>query len=282
MEKSTLLIVTIGGLLTIFTILSIRIVNQTERGLIERFGKYRGYAEPGLHFILPIVERMVQVDITEKMVEIGANEIITEDNLNAKVDLVVFLKVKEDEKNVKNSVYKVDEVEAQIVRLGQTTARNVIGTMKFIDVNSKRGKLNSEIARVMSKETTNWGIEIIRVEIKEITPPAEVQATMNQVIQAENAKRSAIDFATAKETEADGLKRATIKEAEGIAQGRKLVADANAYKIKIENEAAKKHFTGNAQKLKQMEVTQNSLQNNSKVILGNDNKQILKLFDIGK
>ena len=90
---------------------------------------------------------------------------------------------------------------------------------------------------------------------------------MNMVIMAENKKDAAGDLATAAETQADGERRAAIKRAEGIGQGRIIVAEANAKKIKIENEAAKKYFVGNAQKLKQLEVTQASLQNNSKVIL---------------
>src|SRR3989338_11003366 len=93
----------------IFLALALKIVRQTERGLTERFGKYNRFAEPGLHFIIPFVERIVRVDITESMMEIDTQEIITEDNLNAKVDLVVYYKVNEDEKSVKHSVYKVTD-----------------------------------------------------------------------------------------------------------------------------------------------------------------------------
>lgn len=272
----------IGAVITLALLSGIRIVRPTERGLIERLGKYHRFANPGFNWIIPIFERMVNINITEQMMEIETQEIITEDNLNAKVDLVVYYKVKEDEESVKRSVYKVENFEPQITRLAQTTARNVIGGMVFKNVNSKRGDLNYELAKILKSETANWGVEIVRVELKDINPPAEVQQTMNQVIQAENTKRAAIDFATATETEADGKKRANIKEAEGIAQGRKIVADANAYKIKIENEAAMKYFKGNAQTLKQLEVAQASMQNNSKIILGADNKQILKLFDLNK
>jgi regulator of protease activity HflC (stomatin/prohibitin superfamily) len=258
----------------------IRIVRPTERAVIERLGKYNRFASLGFNYIIPIVERLIPVNITERMMEIESQEIITEDNLNAKVDLVVYYKVKEDEQGVKNSIYKVGNFKPQIIRLAQTTARNVIGTMPFKEVNSQRNKLNVKLADILKEETSNWGVSIVRVELKDITPPKEVQETMNQVIQAENAKRSAVDFATAKETEADGFKRSKIKEAEGLAQSTKIVADANAYKLKIENEAASKYFTGNAQKLKQLNVTLGSLKNNSKVILGTNSKDVLKLFNI--
>jgi regulator of protease activity HflC (stomatin/prohibitin superfamily) len=247
--------------------LSIRIVRQTHRGLVERFGKYNRFAEPGLHFLIPFVEHIHRVDITESMMEIDTQEIITEDNLNAKVDLVVYFKVVEDEKAVKNSVYKVTDFEPQITRLAQTTARNVIGNMKFKDVNSKRNQLNKDLGIILKKETASWGVEILRVELKEITPPAAVQETMNSVIQAENTKRAAIDFATAKETEADGVKRAEIKKAEGVAQAKKIIASGQAEAIRLVNESAQKHFKGNAQILKKLEVTEASLKDNAKIIV---------------
>jgi regulator of protease activity HflC (stomatin/prohibitin superfamily) len=270
------------GVLGLIFLSGIRIVRPTERALVETLGKYSRFASPGFNFIIPIFQRLVVVNITEQMMEIDTQEVITEDNLNAKVDLVVYYKVKEDEDSIKKSVYKVENFEPQITRLAQTTARNVMGTMPFKEVNSQRNKLNGELAKILKTETSNWGVEIVRVELKDITPPSDVQDTMNKVIQAENTKRAAIDFATAKETEADGTKRAAIKEAEGIAQGKKIVADATAYKTKVENQAAKTYFTGNAQRLKQLEVTQESLKNNSKIVLGADNKSVLKLFNLDK
>ena len=268
----------IGGIIGLFLLLGIRIVRPTERGLIERLGKYHKFAESGFHWIIPVIDRMIQVDITENMMEIDTQEIITEDNLNAKVDLVVYYKVIEEEQAVKQSVYKVSEFEPQITRLAQTTARNVIGTMVFKDVNSKRSKLNQDIAVILKKETSSWGVEILRVELKEIIPPKEVQDTMNQVIQAENTKRAAVDFATAVETKADGEKRALIKQAEGQKQMKILIAEGASKAYYLIDQS----FKGNAQLLKKLEVTQVALQNNSKIVLGTDNNQILKLFDLNR
>jgi regulator of protease activity HflC (stomatin/prohibitin superfamily) len=276
------IIIVLGIFLLITFFVGIRIVRPTERAVIETLGKYRGFGKFGFNWIVPVFQRMMQVNITEQMAKIDSQEIITEDKLNATVDLVIFYKVKTDEESIKRSLYNVNDFESQITTLAQTTARNVIGEMKFKDVNSKRQTLNKKLADILSVETKAWGVEIVRVELRDITPPKDVQDTMNKVIKAENEKRAAIDFATAKETEADGIKRASIKEAEGIAQGRRIVADANAYKIKAENEAARKYFKAEAQKLKQLEVTQESLKNNSKIVLGSDSKNILKLFDINK
>jgi regulator of protease activity HflC (stomatin/prohibitin superfamily) len=225
---------------------------------------------------------MRKVNITEKMADIEPQEVITKDNLNAKVDLVVYYKVRPTEVDIKKALYAVNNFEYQIVTLARTTARNVIGGMVFKDVNSKRKELNTRLAEVLAKETSNWGVEVVRVELMEILPPNDVQETMNKVIKAENEKDAAIDFATARETEADGIKRANIKEAEGIAQGRLIVADAKAKAIKLVNESARKYFKGNAQSLKQLEVAETALKDNSKIVLGNDSKSVLKLFDIGK
>jgi regulator of protease activity HflC (stomatin/prohibitin superfamily) len=261
--ETTIIISGIVAIICIYFIFGIKTVRPIQRGLIERMGKYNRYAESGFQFVWPFFERIYFVNITENMMEIDTQEIITEDNLNAKVDLVVYYKVIEEEKSVKKSVYKVSDFEPQITRLAQTTARNVIGTMPFKDVNSQRNKLNAELAKILKVETENWGVEILRVELKDITPPNEVQDTMNQVIQAENTKRAAIDFATASETKADGEKRAMIKQAEGQKQSKILIAEGAAQAYDLVN----KHFVGNAKFLKQLEVTQASLQNNSKVVL---------------
>lgn len=250
-------------LFIIFIAAGIRIIRPTQRAAVERLGKYKKFAQPGFHWIIPVIDRMIKVDTTENMVDIASHEIITEDNLNAKVDMMIYFQVKRDEDDVKRSLYEVNDFKSQIVSLAQTTARNVIGGMAFKDVNSQRSKLNSELAEILRKETGKWGVEVVRVEMKEIIPPTDVQETMNMVIKAENSKRSAIDFATAKETEADGVRRAMIKEAEGRKQAAILEAEGQAKAFDLINAS----FTGNAQLLKQLEVTQNALEDNAKIIL---------------
>ncbi|MFH1834191.1 MAG: SPFH domain-containing protein, partial [bacterium] len=205
-------------------IAGIRIVRPTQRGLVERLGKYNRYANPGFHLIIPVIERMFRVDIREMLVEAAPQMIITNDNLNARVDAQVYLKVKADEENVKASQYNVANYEFQIVNLARTTLRNIIGTLTLKSANSERGKINEELRSTLLLETANWGIEILRTELKEIDPPQDVQETMNKVVKAENEKVAAIDFATATETQADGQRRAEIKRAEGIRQARILTA----------------------------------------------------------
>ncbi len=247
--------------------LGIRIVRPTHRGLIERLGKYNRFANSGFNWIMPVIDKMYQVNITEQMVDAEPQEIITNDNLNAVVDAQVYFKVKDDELNVKNSQYNVNNVNFQIVNLARTTLRNIIGTLTLKSANSERGRINTELHKILIDETTTWGIDIVRTELKQIDPPKDVQDTMNKIVKAENEKIAAIDYATAVETVADGEKRAAIKKAEGIKQANILKAEGEAEAIRLVNDAANKYFVGNAQLLKQLETVQNSLQNNTKVVV---------------
>src|SRR4030042_4280607 len=194
----------------------IRIIRPTQRGLIERLGKYQSFANPGFHWIIPIVDKIFRVNVTEQMVDAEPQEIITNDNLNASVDAQVYFRVKADENSVKGSIYNVNDYKWQIVNLARTTLRNIIGTLTLKSANSERGKINADLYKTLHNETQHWGIEIVRTELKEIDPPSDVQETMNKAVKAENEKIAAIDYATATETAADGEKRAKIKEAEGF------------------------------------------------------------------
>ncbi len=253
---------------------SIRIVRPTHRGLVERFGKYNRYASPGFHVIIPLVERMFRVDIREMLVEAQPQMIITNDNLNARVDAQVYLKVKADEENVKASQYNVTNYENQIVNLARTTLRNIIGTLTLKSANSERGKINTELRSTLLSETASWGIEILRTELKEIDPPEDVQETMNKVVKAVNEKVAAVDFATATETQADRQRRAAIKQAEGAKQARILNAQGEAQAIQLVNEAADKYFIGNAQVLRKLEAVERALSQNAKVVVPGDTQLI--------
>lgn len=256
-----------GAAVIIIFFAGIRIVRPTHRGLIERLGKYQSFAASGFNWIIPGIDKMYQINITEKMVDAEPQEIITNDNLNAKVDAQVYFKVKPDQESVKSCQYNVFNYQYQIVNLARTTLRNIIGTLTLKSANSERGKINAELHKTLMEETSNWGIEIVRTELKEIDPPKDVQETMNKVVKAENEKIAAVDFATATETAADGQKRAEIKKAEGFRQARILEAEGEAEAIRLLNEAAEKYFIGNAQVLRKLEAVEKSLANNAKIVI---------------
>jgi len=260
----TKVIIIVAAIIFFFFLIGIRIVRPTHRGLIETLGKYTGYAQPGFHWVLVFIQKLYRVDIREQLVNAEPQVIITNDNLNATVDAQVYLKVKPDEENVKNSTYNVTNYRLQVVNLARTTLRNIIGTLTLKSANSERGRINTDLDQTLKVETRDWGIEILRTELKEIDPPKDVQETMNKVVKAQNEMVAAIDFATAAETNADGVKRAEIKKAEGIRQAKILEAEGEAQAIKLINEAAEQYFIGNAQLLRKLQAMETALKNNAK------------------
>jgi regulator of protease activity HflC (stomatin/prohibitin superfamily) len=276
--KILLVVVIIVVLIVFFA--GVRIVRPTNRALIETFGKYTKFANAGFHWIIPFVQKMYQINITEQMVNAEPQVIITNDNLNASVDAQVYFRVISNEENVKNSIYNVANYNYQIVNLARTTLRNIIGTLSLKSANSERGRINADLHKTLEEETKRWGIEIVRTELKEIDPPKDVQDTMNKVVKAENEKIAAIDFATAAETTADGIKRAEIKKAEGIRQAKILAAEGEAMAIKLVNEAANEYFIGNAQLLRKLQATETSLKNNAKIIVPEGSELINVIGDI--
>lgn len=273
-----IVIIILGIILIVLLTQSVHTVRPTSRGLVERFGKYNRFANPGIIFLIPFIEKLVRVNVTENMIDAGLQEIITSDSLNAQVDAQVYFKVRSDEDSVKASQYNVFNYMRQIVALARTTLRNIIGTMTLKEANSERGKINTSLYNNLALETKSWGLEIVRTELKEINPPSDVQETMNKVVKASNEKIAAIDFATARETQADGERRAAIKvaegqrqaailQAEGQRQAKVLVADGEAQAIKLVNEAADLYFKGNAQLLRQLQAVELSLTANSKIVV---------------
>jgi regulator of protease activity HflC (stomatin/prohibitin superfamily) len=197
--------------------------------------------------------------------------------------------VRSDDQSVKDALYKVNSYESQIIALARTTMRNVIGDKDFATVNSKRGELNLDIMNQIQQQVREWGIDIVRVEVKEIDPPKAVQETMNAVIQANNKKVAAKDLAEAAATEADGERQAAVKraegskqsailQAEGQASATKTIAEAEATKIKtiaaaeaeriqVVNEAAKNYFKDSAIELKRLETMQEAMKDNTKYVI---------------
>ncbi len=249
--------------LVIVFILGIRIVRPVERGVIEFLGKYKYTAQPGFHWIIPLVFKMIKVNVTEQKVDVEPQNIITKDKLNAEVDAVVYYKVVDPTK----SLYNVNKFHCAVPSLAKTTLRAIIGKMTLTDANENRDKINTDVEKELDKQTDPWGIDVIRVELQRIEPPKDVQDAMNKVVKAENEKIAAKDLATAIETQADGERRAEIKIAEGTSQAVRLKASAEAEAIKLVNDSANKHFIGNAQLLKRLETVEKSLSQNAKIVV---------------
>lgn len=248
--------IVIAGL---FLLSGIRVVRPTHRMLIETLGKYKKTAESGFNWIIPIIQTGRYVNITEQMVDVQPQTVITKDNLNAVVDAVVYYQIKD----AKASQYNVDDHQIQLTSLARTTLRAVIGKMTFTEANEERNKINTDVEKILDKETDSYGVEVLRVEIQKIEAPKEVQNAMNEVVTAERKMISAKNFAKAKETEADGQRMADIKIAEGKKRASILEAEGKAEAFKLIN----KEFKDNAITERRLSVTENSLKDNSKIIL---------------
>ncbi|MEM8859210.1 MAG: SPFH domain-containing protein, partial [Chloroflexota bacterium] len=251
------------GLVVLFLLAGIRIIRPIEVGVVEFLGKYSHTAFAGFNWIIPVLQKMHRIDTTERRVDIEPQSIITQDKLNAEVDGVVYYKVSD----AHNALYNVQSFESSVPSLAKTTLRAVIGKLTLTEANENRSKINDEIEIILDREVSKWGISVERVELKRIEPPTDVQAAMNNVVKAENEKIAALDLATAIETKADGERRAEIKKAEGIAEGIKLKAQADAEAIRVVNEAAEKYFVGNAQLLKKLETVSESFKDNAKIVV---------------
>ena len=254
----------------------IKIVRPVEVGVVEFLGKYSRSAGAGFNWIVPGLQTMRKINITERRVDIDPQSIITKDKLNAEVDGVVYYRVID----AKKAIYEVNNFELSVPSLAKTTLRAVIGKMTLTEANENRDLINDEVEKILDREISKWGINVVRVELQRIEPPPDVQDAMNQVVKAENEKIAALDLATAIETKADGERRAEIKKAEGIAAAIRLKADADGDAIKIVNEAAERYFVGNAQLLKRLETVSEALRNNTKVIVPADSDLVNVIGDL--
>jgi regulator of protease activity HflC (stomatin/prohibitin superfamily) len=256
--------------------LGVKILRPVEVGIIEFLGRYSKTASAGFNWISPFLSKMYRINITELRVDIDPQSIITKDKLNAVVDGVVYYRVEE----AKKAIYNVNNFATSVPSLAKTTLRAVIGKMTLTEANENRDQINEEVEKILSKEVTKWGIDVVRVELQRIEPPDDVQDAMNKVVKAENEKIAALDLATAIETQADGERRAEIKKAEGIAAAIRLKADADGDAIKTVNIAAEEYFIGNAQLLKKLETVAEALKDNTKIIVPADSDLVNVIGDL--
>ncbi len=272
MDSEVLGYIVIGVI--IFGLLGFKVIRPTQRGVVERLGKFRKVSEQGLRWIIPFVDRMIKVNVTEIRLDVPRQSVITKDNLNLQIDAVVYFKVNE----VNKALYNVNDYFTAIPSLAQTTLRSVIGELQFAEVNAQRQVINAKIEKELDTQTVAWGIEIIRVELQDVQPSKEVQMAMDKVVTAEREKEAKITQATAeKEAQrqiaesqviaAEADKRAQIERAEGASKAVLINAEAEASAIKLVNNAVEETFKTNAQKFKAMEVTETTLKHNTKVVL---------------
>lgn len=213
------LIIVLGAILLLalaILISSIKIVNTGYLYVVERFGQFDKVLEPGWHFIIPFVDFVRRkVSTKQQILDVPPQSVITKDNVKILVDNVIFYKVL----NARDAVYNIEDFVSGIIYSATTNMRNILGNMSLDEVLSGRDSINQELLSIIDEVTDAYGIKILSVEIKNIVPPAEIQAAMEKQMKAERDKRAMI-------LQAEGLRQSQIEKAEGEKQAKILSAEA--------------------------------------------------------
>ena len=231
---------------------SIKVVRQSEVYIIERLGKFHKVADAGLTIIIPFIDRVRSVvSLKQQTMDVPPQNVITKDNVTITIDTVVFYKVTDPAK----AVYEIQSLKKGIEYLAITTIRDIVGKMDLDSTFSSRDMINEQLRAILDEATDSWGCKIDRVEIKDITPPADIRDSMEkqmnaertkraQILQAEGERQSAITLAQGKKEaailEAEAEKESKIRRADGEAQAIRKVAEARADEVHMVYEAMMK------------------------------------------
>ncbi|MCD8389336.1 MAG: paraslipin [Oscillospiraceae bacterium] len=229
MPGDSLAILIVIVLIVLILVKNIRIVPQTKAFVIERLGAYSATWNVGLHFKIPLVERVARVaSLKEQVADFPPQPVITKDNVTMQIDTVVFFQITDP----KLYTYGIEDPMQAIENLSATTLRNIIGDLELDQCLTSRDIINSKMRAILDEATDPWGIKVNRVELKNILPPKEIQNAMEKQMKAERERREAI-------LRAEGEKKSAILTAEGEKESAILRADAKkqAQILEAEGEA---------------------------------------------
>lgn len=229
---STLFIVLFLLLIGITLYKSVVIIPNKQANVIERLGKYFATYESGFHLLIPFLDKIAYVfSLKEQVIDAEKQQCITKDNVQLSIDGVIYLQIVTPDK----AAYGVEDYTFAAIQLAQTSLRSGIGTMNLDETFENRDRINQIVTEALMKATENWGIKVLRYEIKDIIPPQNILMAMNKQMEAEREKRAQVltseGIRDAAINQAEGEKRAQIAKAEGAAAAVRLDADAKAYSL---------------------------------------------------
>lgn len=188
----------------IFVLSNIKQINQYEKGLVFSFGKYSGVLQPGWHFIIPVIQSVVKVDIRTKTVDLADQEAITRDNVSTRLSAVLYFKVSDASK----AVLEVENFMWATSQLAETTMRTVVGEFTLDELLGHRDQVAGKIEEIIDSTANNWGVEILSVELKDVILPETMKRTMAKQAEAEREKRATIINSEGEVVAAENLKKA--------------------------------------------------------------------------
>lgn len=256
----------------------IKRISQGQMGLKEFLGRFTDTVGPGIVFIIPGIQNLRIVDMREQVITVPEQQVITRDNVGIAVDGIVYIQIVDPAK----AQYEIANVFLAVINLAQTNLRNVLGTLILDECLSNRETINSRLLEALDRETAKWGVKVMRVEIKRLDPPKDIQDSMSKQMKAEREKRAQILEAEgykqslitksegdqqSKILEAEGERQSKVLQAKGEAEARIAIAEAEAKSIELRSVAAQQYFQGAAVTKEQLTVLQNSLGQNTKYVL---------------
>jgi regulator of protease activity HflC (stomatin/prohibitin superfamily) len=238
-----------------------------ERGIQEMLGKYHNFIQPGLGFQIPFIHITRVRDVREHTMDIHPQPVITKDNVEIQVDGIMWVRPTIEEEAIKKTFYNIDDWKRAVIQLAMTNLRQEFGDLTLDESLVARETIATNLQAILNTYAVEWGLTVSKVEIRLIDPPEDIKKAMHKQKTAEQERRSMRLLATGEFEAAEQQKLAIIQRAEGEREAVIQVAQGKAEAIRLVNEAAEKYFIGNAQLLKRMEMTENSLRTNAKIVI---------------